>query len=463
MEVNKKIIPWIIASVFFIEILDQTIISTAIPRMSLSLNVSPLLLKAAIISYLISLAVVIPISGWLSERFGSQKIMLISVLIFMAGSIFCALSSNLEELVLARVFQGIGGALMVPIGRMVMLHVFEKHEIIHAMNYVIIPGLIGSLTGPVLGGIIVTYFAWQWIFLINIPICLIGLLYIKKYIPNFLGEEHKRFDWIGFVLLAYGLGGSSYAMEGYGQHFMTALQAALLFLSSVISILICISYTKKKTHAVVDFSLFKIQSFNISFIASFFTRVSYTCIVFLMPMLYQIKFGWLPLYSGLLMVPFVIGSMVSKYFSHWVLAKVGVKRTLVIDSALLSLSIMAYALINQQTPVIFIILLSFIAGNFLSIFFSSCNAVAYSDLDGDNKVRGISIYSTVQRVSASYGVGLTAFCIEYFLGSTLITKNSPISAFHLTFICIGAIGLLSPILFMTLSKNVGASLFRQHS
>ena len=458
MAFSRKMICWIIASLFFIEFLDETIIGTAIPRMAIALQASPLALKAAIISYLISLAIVVPTSAWFSECFGTRRMMLIAVAIFMLGSMGCALSNNLYELIVARIVQGIGGALIGPMGRMVMLHVFKKHEIVQAMNYVVIPSLLGSLLGPVLGGLIVTYFPWQFIFLINIPICVVGAFFITQYIPNIIADKKRSFDLTGFILLGVGLGGSSYAMESFGYHFMSYQLTWLLLFISLLSLLLCVNHTKHKKDPIIYFPLFKVMSFRIAFIATFFSRLSVASVPFLTPLLYQIKFGWSPLRSGLLIAPLAMGAMLTKLYSHVVLQRLGMKKTLVINATLLALSTMLFGVIEKTTSIIFIAMLSFITGGFLSLYYTSCNSTAYSELTEKTKMQGISLYSIVQRISTSYGVGITALVIETFLGTIHLTSSSPISAFHWTFFIIGLIGLLVPLLFLTLPGNVGSQI-----
>lgn len=454
----KKIIPWLMASVFFVEVLDESIISTSIPRMAASLNVNPLSLKAAIISYLISLAILIPASGWVASRFGVRRVLTIALLIFLCGSVLCGLSVNLDMLILSRVLQGLGGAMMTPLARMIMLHVFKKNELVRAMNFVIIPGLVGGLSGPVVGGVIVTYFSWRMIFFINIPFCLIAAALVAYFVPDIKTEKVDSFDWFGFVFLGLGLGGITYAMEGLGQHFLPMWVSLLICLASLLSLFLCYRYVRGKGNGIINVALFKIQTFRVSFIAGILNRLSITCVFFLLPLMYQINFGWLPVWSGLMMTPIIFGSISAKVVSHHILRLLGVKRLLIIDSLVMGLIIMSFSLVSHAVPVIFIIMLSFVLGASMSLFFTAGNGMAYSELENENKIQGVSIFSTVQRVTTGLGVGVTALVLTGFLKGYDLTHASPLSAFHGTFVLMGAICLLSPLLFLTLPANVASAL-----
>lgn len=459
MTPNKRIIPWIVASLFFIEVLDETIISTSIPKMAVSLGVNPISLKAAIISYLVSLAIIIPISGWFAARFGTRRIILIAVSIFLLGSICCGLSANLDWLILSRILQGMGGAFIAPIGRMVMLHTYEKHELVKAMNFVIIPGLVGSLSGPVLGGLIVTFFSWRYIFFINVPVCLAALFFIAKYMPDYKNTDHKKqFDWLGFVLLGTGLGGGSFVMEGFGEHFLSSSVTFMLLAVFVLCVVGCYVFSRHKTHPVINFKLFRLHSFGVAASATLFIRISIACAFFLLPLMYQIIFGWTPLLSGLMVTPLIIGSMTMKVFVQRVLKRYGMRRVLIIDSLLIVLSVMGYACVTRQTSLIFIIALSFLLGAFMSTFFTACNATAYSELNTSTKMEGISIYSTIQRVSVCIGIGVTALVLQQFLDGSMLDKLSQPAVFHHTFIVVACVGLIAPLLFLTYPADIGAEM-----
>jgi EmrB/QacA subfamily drug resistance transporter len=454
----KRIIPWLMASVFFIEVLDESIISTSIPRMAASLHLNPLALKAAIISYLISLAVLIPTSGWIAGRFGVRRVLTTAVGIFMLGSLCCGLSSNLDELVLSRVLQGIGGAMMTPLGRMTMLHTFKKHELVRAMNFVIIPGLVGGMSGPVVGGLIVTYFSWRMIFFINIPFCLIAMLMVSRYVPDIKIKQSPAFDWVGFVLLGCGLGGITYAMEGLGQHFLPLWISLSICAVSLFSIFICYRYSLDRPHSIIEVTLFKIQTFRIAFITGVLNRLSITCVFFLLPLLYQINFGWLPVWSGLMMTPIIIGSISAKSISHHVLNTLGVRRLLLIDSIIMGLIIMSNAFIDVTTPASLMVMLNFALGASMSLFFTAGNGMAYAELEQMQKMQGVSIFSTIQRVTTGLGVGVTALVLTIFLSGDMLTNSSPVSAFHYTFLVMGIFCFISVGFFFLLPHNAGAVL-----
>lgn len=457
IQAHKRIIPWIIASFFFIEVLDESIISTSIPKMALSLGVNPISLKAAIISYLISLAIIMPISGWFAEKWGTKRIIFVAMSIFLVGSICCGFSPSLDMLVLSRVIQGVGGAFLAPLGRIIMLHTFKKHELVKAMNYVIIPGLLGSICGPVLGGLIVSFFSWRFIFFINIPFCLMALYFINQYIPNYQTKNFKKtFDWLGFLMLAAGLGGMSFVMEGFGEHLMPPSLSGLLLIIFMSSIVFCYIVSRKKKHPVINFSLFNIQSFGVAAIATLFVRLSIACVFFLLPLMYQIAFGWPPWKSGLMVVPLVIGTICVKLYTPAILRRFGMKRVLLVITLLIMCVVMSFALITSKSSLWQIGLQSFMMGGCITTFFSACNGTAYSELEGAAKMEGISIYSTFQRVSTCIGVGVTAFMLDEFLSGNVLASGVKISVFHHTFIFLALSSLVAFVMFLTYPADIGS-------
>lgn len=303
-------LPWIAAMAFFMQALDATILNTALPAIAHSLNRSPLAMQSAIISYTLTVAMLIPVSGWLADRFGTRRVFIIAVSLFTLGSLACALSSSLTELVISR-NSGIGGAMMMPVARLALLRAYPRSELLPVLNFVTMPGLVGPILGPVLGGVFVTQASWHWIFLINIPIGVIGILYARKYMPNFT-TPRRRFDIGGFLLFGLSLVLFSSGIELFGEKIVATWQALAVIAVSLLLLVAYVRHARRHPTPLISLSLFKTHTFSVGIAGNLATRLGTGCVPFLMPLMLQVGFGYPAIIAGCMIAPTAIGSIIAK-------------------------------------------------------------------------------------------------------------------------------------------------------
>ncbi|HVU32014.1 MAG TPA: DHA2 family efflux MFS transporter permease subunit, partial [Opitutaceae bacterium] len=453
---TRRFLPWLVAVSLFMENLDATIVNTAVPTMAESLHVAPLSLKAVLTSYTLSLAVFIPISGWAADRFGSKRVFRWAVTIFLLGSLFCGLAPNVHFLVGARILQGIGGAMMTPVGRLALVRSFPRSELLQTMNYVVIPAMIGPLLGPFIGGLIVHFFPWRVIFFLNIPLALVGIWMIGRYMPNYLDEATPPLDRIGFLLFGSGIALMSYVLEVFGEHTLTSPQ--ILFLLGL-SVLLLVGYAwhgRSTDTPVLELALFKVRTFRASVGGGFVTRLGVGGMPFLLPLLYQIGLGYPAWQAGLLTMPQAAAAMGMKVISKPILARYGHRTILITNTVMLGLTIMMFTQIGRDAPVWHILLLSFAQGFFASLQFTSMNSLVYADVSDRDASKASSISSTAQQLSLSFGVAIGSLLAGWFLGN--LDQTNPVQtipALHKAFFTMGAITIVSSMVFWRLDPNDG--------
>lgn len=453
---TRRYLPWLVAVALFMENLDATIINTAVPTMAASLEVPPLSLKSVLTSYTISLAVFIPISGWIADRFGTCRVFRWAVTLFMLGSLGCGLAPNIHVLVAARILQGIGGAMMTPVGRLALLRAFPRSEMLRTMNYVVIPALLGPLLGPFTGGLIVHWFSWRVIFFINIPLALFGLWMIRRHMPDFRDDEVSPLDRTGFVLFGAGIALLSYVLEVFGEHSMAVGPMTFLAVLSVFLLAAYYWHAKRDDAPLLDLSLFNLRTFRLSVIGGFVTRLGIGGMPFLLPLLYQLGLGFPAWKAGLLTMPQALAAMGMKLISRPVLARLGHRNILLSNTILLGLNIMVFTQVEPGTPVWGILLLSFTQGFFSSLQFTSMNSLAYADVSDRAASKASSIASTAQQLSLSFGVAVGSLTAAWFLGN--VNQHNPaesIPALHKAFFTLGCITILSSLTFWGLHPDDG--------
>src|SRR6202051_491977 len=355
----KRLLPWLVAVGFFMESLDTTILNTAVPAIAQALKVPPLSMKAVLASYTLSLAVFIPISGWMANRFGTRRVFASAIGIFTLGSFLCGISSNIHWLVAFRILQGCGGAMMLPVGRLTMVRAFAKSELIRAMSFVAVPGLIGPMVGPLLGGLIIGYFHWSVIFFVNIPIGLCGLYMVFRHLPNYREQRNYPLDIVGLVLFGAGISLLSYVLEVFGE---TTLSGREILGLLAISAALLGAYglnTMRTAHPLLPLSLLRIRSVRVAVTGNLFTRLGVGGIPFLLPLLYQLGLGFSPIQSGLLILPQAFAAMSLKLTMPPLLKRFGYRRGLIFNTILLGVMIMLFATINLDTPVWLIVVMAF--------------------------------------------------------------------------------------------------------
>jgi EmrB/QacA subfamily drug resistance transporter len=457
----KRLLPWLVAVAFFMESLDTTVLNTAVPAIAKALEVAPLSMKAVLSSYTLSLAVFIPISGWMADRHGTRRVFSSAIGIFTLGSFLCGISSNIHVLVACRILQGCGGAMMVPVGRLTMVRTFPKSELIRAMTFVAIPGLIGPMLGPVVGGFIVGYFHWRLIFFINLPIGLIGLYLVYIHLPDFRGDHTHPLDIPGLILFGCGIGLLSYVLEVFGEHTFNAGEVTALLVISAISL---IGYGLRATRIqfpLLRLALFRIRTFRAAVSGSFFTRLGIGGIPFLFPLLYQVGLGFSPIQSGLLMMPQALAAMSLKMTMPGIIRRFGYRTILVSNTMILGLLIVLFATIGAATPVWLIVLQVFIYGFFASLQYSSMNTLVYADIDEEQASSASTIASTMQQMAISFGVATASLVTAVFIPNRFLT-NAPemIHGIHKAFLVLGAMTFLSSIIFRELKNGDGDSVSR---
>jgi EmrB/QacA subfamily drug resistance transporter len=457
-ESVKPILPWLVAVAFFMESLDTTILNTAVPAIARALGVAPLSMKAVLSSYTLSLAVFIPISGWMADRFGTRRVFSSAIGIFTLGSFLCGVSSSIHFLVACRILQGCGGAMMVPVGRITMVRTFAKSELIRAMSFVAIPGLIGPMLGPIAGGLIVGYFHWRVIFFVNLPIGLLGLYLIYRHLPDYREEHTHRLDFVGLILFGSGIALLSYVLEVFGEHSLGwQIMLELLALSALL--LTCYGVRATRTQfPLLRLSLFRIRTFRAAVSGSYFTRLGIGGIPFLFPLLYQVGLGFTPIQSGLLLMPQAAAAMSLKLTMPYILRRFGHRNVLISNTMILGLLIILFATIGPGTPVWLIVIQLFTFGFFTSLQYTSMNTLAYADVTEEQTSSASTIASTMQQMSISFGVATASLATAFFIPDRFHT-NAPqmIQGIHKAFLALGVLTILSSLIFRELKNEDGSA------
>ncbi|MFZ4877254.1 DHA2 family efflux MFS transporter permease subunit [Janthinobacterium sp. Mn2066] len=455
----KSYLPWVVATALFMEQLDSTIVNTAIPAMAASLNVTPLSLKAVVTSYILSLAVCIPISGWMADRFGTRRVFSAAIAIFTIASILCGLSVNSPMLVAARLLQGVGAAMMMPVGRLAIIRTFPKSQLLAAMNFVIIPALIGPLLGPTVGGLIVHWLSWREIFFVNVPVGLTALYLAHRYMPDYYGDKQRPLDLIGLVLFGTGIALLSWLLEIFGEHKLDLTSAAVLLFISISLLAAYAWHSREVLHPLLRLALFKIRTFRVSVVGGFVTRLGVGGLPFLLPLLYQLGLGLPAWQSGLLMMPSAAAAMFMKFISARVLARFGYRQVLVINTVLIGVTIAMFSQVGANTPIYVIVAISLCLGFFNSLQFSSMNTIAYADVDKSDSSMASTIASSMQQLSMSFGLAFGSLITGWFLGDMPQSDRVQLtSALHHAFLALAALTVLSSLTFWTLRRNDGESI-----
>jgi len=452
---SKRVLPWLIAVAFFMESLDTTILNTAVPTIAAALHVAPLSMKSVLASYTLSLAVFIPISGWMADRFGTRRVFASAIGIFTLGSFLCGMSSDIHALVACRILQGVGGSMMVPVGRLTLVRTFAKSELVRAMSFVSIPALIAPMLGPIAGGLIVGYLHWRVIFFVNIPIGLIGLLLVYRHLPDY--REHTNpLDVTGLILFGSGVALLSYVLEVFGEHTLNAREILGLLALSILLLAGYGFHAIKAAHPLLQLTLFRIRTFRAAVVGSFVTRLGIGGIPFLFPLLYQVGLGFTPIQSGLLMIPQAIAAMSLKPAMPRILARFGYRAVLVSNTLLMGLQTLLFATIGKGTPVWLIVIEVFFFGFYTSLQYTSMNTLVYADLTEEQESSASSIASTAQQMAISFGVASASLVTVFFLPDRHSSNPAQfIHGIHRAFFVLGGMTLLSTIVFYQLKKGDG--------
>jgi len=449
---------WIVAFGFFMQALDTTIVNTALPSMAKSLGESPLHMHMVVVAYVLTVAVMLPASGWLADRVGVRNIFFTAIVLFTAGSVFCASANTLNELVMARVLQGVGGAMMVPVGRLTVMKIVPRSQYMAAMTFVTIPGQVGPLLGPALGGILVEYASWHWIFLINIPVGIVGAIATLWLMPNYTMQT-RRFDMSGFIMLALGMATLTLALDGQRGLGISTLTLAGLIAVGALSLLFYLWHARKNDSALFSLNLFNTRTFSLGLTGSFAGRIGSGMLPFITPVFLQIGLGFSPFHAGLMMIPMVLGSMGMKRIVVQVVNRFGYRRVLIcatLGLALISLVFMTVALMGWYW---LLPLVLFLQGMINSSRFSSMNTLTLKDLPDDLASSGNSMLSMVMQLSMSIGVTVAGLLLGMY-GQNHISVDSAGShqVFLYTYLSMAVIIALPALIFARvpddISKNI---------
>ncbi len=434
----KRYLPWVVATALFMEQLDSTIVNTAIPAMADSLQATPLSLKAVVASYILSLAVCIPVSGWMADRYGTRRVFSTAVVIFTLSSILCGLAVNVPMLVAARVLQGMGAAMMMPVGRLAIIRTFPKSELLMAMNFVIIPALIGPLLGPTVGGLIVHWLSWREIFFVNVPVGLAALFLINRHMPDYRGDAPRPLDFTGLILFGSGAALLSWLLEIFGEYDIGATSAIILLFISFGLLAAYGWHAGHTAYPLLRLTLFRVRTFRVAVVGGFITRLGVGGLPFLLPLLYQLGLGLPAWQSGLLMMPTAAGAMGMKLLSGPILRRYGYRKVLILNTVMMGLTICLFSLVDAATPMVWIVVLGLAQGFFNSLQFSSMNSMAYADIETSDSSMASTISSSLQQMSLSFGLACGSLVTSWYLGGLPQTDHLAVtSALHHAFLTLG--------------------------
>lgn len=453
--INQKIIITIVSLALFMDALDTTIINTAIPAISRSLQVPPVDLKIALISYLLSLAIFIPISGWVGDRWGIKRVFISALALFTLSSLSCGYAHTLLQLVIARSIQGIGGSLMLPLGRLIILRRFERHQLVNAMNHVIMVVSVGLMLGPLLGGIITDHLSWHWIFWVNIPVGLILIIIASFGLEETAERIVRPFDFLGFILFGSGLATLTFSLSDLSVSTANQKNAFGIMGIAVILLITYFFHARYQRHPIVNTRLFRLRTFQLSILGNLCARLGFGGVPFLLPLLFQIGLGYSAQLSGLLLLPIAFGILMVKAVSLRVLRYFGYKRLLLLNTILVGCSLWTFRIINGGTSLYVIASLTFLFGFLISLQYSGMNSLAYAEIATEDLSAATSIVSTMQQLAQSFGVAVSALLLRYY--STEIAEPFQLTpaVFHQTFFAMGFLTFLSTFIFLRLTRNDG--------
>ncbi|MCA1408856.1 DHA2 family efflux MFS transporter permease subunit [Ensifer sp. IC3342] len=453
----NRILPMILSVALFMEQMDSTVISTSLPAIAHDIGVGPITLKLALTSYMVALAIFIPLSGWMADRFGAKRIFRAAILVFIVGSVLCAISNSLIAFVLSRFLQGMGGAMMTPVARLVLIRGAPRSELVSAMALLTIPALVGPLAGPPLGGFITTYFSWHWIFLINVPVGIVGYVLSGIYLAEIGRRNSPPVDFLGFVLSGIAASGIVF---GISVTNMAALPLAVGIASVSVGVaasLLYIFHARRHPAPVLELRLFRDGAFRAASIGSTIFCVSVGAISFLLLLLLQVGFGLNPFQSGLITFIGAVGAMTTKFLARRVLALAGFRKTLIVAAGLAAITTFANGFFTPAVPYLLMISILLIAGFARSFFFTSINVLAFADFDDADVSKAVSMSAVLQQIGLALGIALAAGILE--IETSISGAPLSLDDFHIAFMLIAVANLLAAIPFLTMAENAGASVF----
>ncbi|WP_377293063.1 DHA2 family efflux MFS transporter permease subunit [Rhizobium sp. SG2393] len=449
----NRLVPIILAVALFMEQMDSTVISTSLPAIARDLGVGPITLKLALTAYMVSLAIFIPLSGWMADRFGAKRVFRWAILVFIAGSILCSVSSSLVDFVLARFLQGMGGAMMTPVARLVLVRGTDRRQLVSAMALLTIPALVGPLAGPPLGGFITTYFSWHWIFLINVPVGLIGYIASGLYLPVIEAAAPPPIDVRGFLLSAIAAAGTMFGLSVVSMPALPPVIGIAAIVIGVVCGVLYVFHARRHPAPILDLKLFRDSAFRAAATGGTLFRISVGAVPFLLPLMLQVGFGLNAFQSGMITFVGAIGAITTKFFARRVLAAAGFRTTLIIAALIGSAMTFANGLFTPATPYAVMFCTLLIAGFARSFFFTSVNALSFADIDDRDASKATAMSAVLQQMSLALGVAVAGTILELenlFTGTRLTLGD-----FQLAFMIIAVLTLLAVIPFVRMDGNAG--------
>lgn len=453
----ERYLPLVTAVAMFMQSLDGTILNTSLPSIANDMNYSPLEMQSVIVSYTLTLALFIPLSGWMSDKFGTKKMFIFAVFLFTLGSLFCALSVDLLTLNLSRILQAIGGSMMVPIARLAILYQYPRNQLLKIMNYITIPGLLGPVIGPSLGGFLSDNFSWHWIFLVNLPVGILGMILAWKIMPNYKNAVGK-FDILGLVYFSLALVFITLAMElsSVGiNHYSLIL--ALVFFAGLLFVLYY-KHFRKTEKPIINLNLFKISTLRIGLIGSLITRFGISGLPFLLPLMMQVGFGFSASKAGMMLLPSALTTIAVKPWIVKIVKHFGYRKVLISNTLFLAAIIFVFSFMQKDTPLMYYILLMIAYGAFTSIQMTAMNTISLSDLNDDQASGGNSLLAVMQQLSISFGISIAALILAFYKDQMDFYHGDLVTAFHLTLITLAILTAISSLTFTKLKSNDGHKL-----
>ena len=458
---SRRLVPWLVALAFFMESLDTTILNTAVPTIARALGIVPLSMKSVLSSYTLSLAVFIPVSGWMADRFGTRRVFASAIGVFTVGSALCGMATDIRLLVACRVIQGLGGAMMVPVGRLTLVRTIPRSQLVRATAFVAIPSLIGPMLGPLAGGLIVRYFHWRAIFLVNVPVGLAGLYLVWRHLPDYRAERAQRLDILGLVLFGCGIALLSYVLEVFGEHRLGGPEILGLLAIALVRLAGYVGHARTTAHPLLRLGLFRGRTFRTAIAGSFLTRLGVGGLPFLLPLLYQVGLGYGAVESGLLILPQSFAAMSLRLAMPKLLSRFGYRRVLLVNTVAIGILIGLFALVGPRTPVWLIGAQAFCFGFFSSFQYTSMNTLAYADIAERDTSMASTIASATQQMSMSFGVASASLVVAIFIPER--ARDDPaevVHGIHQALVALGALTIFSTLLFRRLKPTDGDNVSR---
>jgi EmrB/QacA subfamily drug resistance transporter len=449
----NRLIPLILAVALFMENMDSTVIATSLPAIALDIHTSPIALKLALTSYLVSLAIFIPISGWMADRFGAKQVFRAAIGVFVVGSVACAISNSLGAFVLARFLQGIGGAMMTPVGRLVLVRATPKSDLVAAMSWLSIPALVGPLVGPPVGGFITTYFSWHWIFLINVPIGFIGIFLATRYLPEMEREPTPPLDFIGFVLSGVAASGVVFGLSVVSLPALPPMTGIVTVVVGLVCGALYLYHARRARHPLLALDLFRNQLFRASVLGGGLFRIGIGAVPFLLPLMFQLAFGLTPFESGMITFVTALGALGMKFVTARLFRAMGFRRVLIIGSLVAAGTIAANGFFTPQTPYWLMLAVIFAGGFIRSMFFTGINALAYAEVPAADTSKATPIAAVAQQLNIALGVALAGGILEFQL--SLHGGALTLADFHIAFFIVAAVSAVASLWFFRLSPDAG--------